>query len=199
MSERAAPAARGAPGHPARRRQAGRRRRSTTDSGARSAATHMGDCAERIAEKLRRLARGAGRVRARAATRRRSPRSRRGALRRRDRAGRGRRAEGRRPSSTRDEPPARRHLARGAGQAAPGLPSLTARVTAGNAPGLTDGAAALVVASGRRVARARPDAAGARHRLRHGGARAGDDLRRAAAGDRRSCWRRPGRRSTTTT
>ena len=49
--------------------------------------------------------------------------------------------------------PARRHLARGAGPAQARLPAEAGTVTAGNAPGITDGAAALVLASEAAVAR----------------------------------------------
>ena len=63
----------------------------------------------------------------------------------------------------------------------------TGTVTAGNSPGITDGAAALVLASGDRCRRFRPHAHGPHPRLRPGRRRPGvavrgTDRRRAAAG-----------------
>ena len=113
---------------------------------------HMGMTAEEVGAALRRLARGPGRVR------RREPAARRGrrAVRRvrsRDRAGRGAAAQGPPLRVTQDEYPR-------AGTTAEKLAALKpafakdGTVTAGNASGINDGAAALVVATEQKAQRA---------------------------------------------
>ena len=72
-------------------------------------------------------------------------------------------------------------------------------VTAGNAPGITDGAAATVVASERAVERLRADAARADRRLRPGRGGAQVAVPRAGRGRARTSRRGPGCRSTPST
>ena len=153
---------------------------------------HMGTHAERVAIKDHVEPRGPGRLRAGQPPegdrghRRRPVRRRDGAGHRPRREGpRDRRQRGRRPASRLDAP--RRW--RGSSRPSTCPTARTAAtppigtVTAGNAPGITDGAAATVVASRARGRAARPDAARPDRRLRpgRGRARSGSSSRRSRA------------------
>ena len=120
------------------------------------------------------------RHRARSRTRSRSPRSRRPRPRRKPAASRTRscRSRSRRRRATRSSsPPTSSSTRRPAPKRWPGLrPAFdkAGTVTAGNASGLNDGAAAVVVMTREEGRAARPEAAGAHRQLRHRRARPGD-------------------------
>ena len=143
----------------------------------------MGETAENLVREYGILARRAGRARGRvAAPRRRSDAI--GPLRRRDRAGRGRRKEGRR-GRRRDEHPRPDTTLESLAKLPPVFDE-NGTVHAGNSSGITDGAAALVLATEEEAKQVRRRATRADRGLDVGRRRAGADGHRTRPGDSRA-------------
>ena len=127
---------------------------------------HMGITAENVAKKYDITPREAGRARAGLAAEGRGGAGSR-QVQGRDRAVLDRAEEGRPDRLRRRRVHQPQDQRRGARRACAPRSTRPARVTAGNASGLNDGAAAVVVMTAQRAAAARPDAAGAHRQLRH--------------------------------